>query len=83
MQVEWEFWTNSNDECGVLCEKQRKFIKVCPIRPKPWRHRSKYTWQACHSMPYFVAFRQADGACNSTDYLAAAYTIVAGWFDQN
>jgi hypothetical protein len=28
MQVEWEFWTNSNDECGVLCNKQRKFIKV-------------------------------------------------------
>jgi len=28
VQVEWEFWTNSNDECGVLCDKQRKFIKV-------------------------------------------------------
>lgn len=26
--MEWEFWTNSNDECGVLCDKQRKFIKV-------------------------------------------------------
>jgi hypothetical protein len=30
VQVEWEFWTNSNDECGVLCDKQRKFIKVRP-----------------------------------------------------
>jgi hypothetical protein len=27
-QVQWEFWTNSNDECGVLCDKQRKFIRV-------------------------------------------------------
>ena len=27
-QVSWEFWTNSNDECGLLCDKQKKFIKV-------------------------------------------------------
>lgn len=25
--VEWEFWTNSNDMCGVLCDKQRQFVK--------------------------------------------------------
>ena len=28
MQVEWEFWTNSNDMCGAVCDVQREFIKV-------------------------------------------------------
>jgi hypothetical protein len=27
-QVTWEFWTNSNDECGPLCDKQKKFVRV-------------------------------------------------------
>ena len=27
-QVEWEFWTNSNDMCGAVCDVQREFIKV-------------------------------------------------------
>lgn len=26
MQVEWEFWSNSNDECGYKCDRQRKFV---------------------------------------------------------
>ena len=24
--VSWEFWTNSNDECGLKCDKQKAFI---------------------------------------------------------
>ncbi|GAB4818464.1 hypothetical protein N2152v2_005510 [Parachlorella kessleri] len=27
-QVSWEFWTNSNDECGPVCEVQREFVKA-------------------------------------------------------
>lgn len=27
-QVEWEFWTNSNDQCGPVCDVQRDFIKA-------------------------------------------------------
>ncbi|KAJ7969394.1 Vacuolar-sorting receptor-like protein [Quillaja saponaria] len=26
-RVEYEFWTNSNDECGVRCEEQMNFVK--------------------------------------------------------
>ncbi len=26
-KVAWEFWTNSNDECGAACDAQRSFIK--------------------------------------------------------
>ncbi|KAI3677776.1 hypothetical protein L6452_37046 [Arctium lappa] len=26
-RVEYEFWTNSNDECGSKCESQRDFVK--------------------------------------------------------
>ncbi|GBF87811.1 vacuolar-sorting receptor-like protein [Raphidocelis subcapitata] len=26
-KVTWEFWTNSNDECGRVCDEQREFIK--------------------------------------------------------
>lgn len=26
--VEWEFWTNSNDQCGAVCDVQKEFIKV-------------------------------------------------------
>jgi len=26
-KVEWEWWTNSNDECGLVCDQQRRFIK--------------------------------------------------------
>lgn len=26
-KVEWEFWTNSNDQCGALCDVQKEFIK--------------------------------------------------------
>lgn len=46
--VEWELWTNSNDECGATCDQQRKFIKVratwvVPAEPGAavacWRHR--------------------------------------------
>lgn len=25
--MEWEFWTNSNDQCGALCDVQKQFIK--------------------------------------------------------
>jgi hypothetical protein len=28
VQVEWEFWTNSNDMCGAVCDVQKEFIKV-------------------------------------------------------
>lgn len=38
-QVEWEFWSNSNDECGYKCDRQRKFISDfaarCPSPPPP------------------------------------------------
>lgn len=26
-QVFWEFWTNSNDQCGPICDVQKQFIK--------------------------------------------------------
>eukprot|EP00887_Chlorella_sp_A99_P001340 scaffold14.g1340.t1 len=26
-QVSWEFWTNSNDQCGPICDVQKEFIK--------------------------------------------------------
>ncbi|KAL4443975.1 hypothetical protein ABPG75_011712 [Micractinium tetrahymenae] len=26
-QVFWEFWTNSNDQCGPVCDVQKQFIK--------------------------------------------------------
>jgi hypothetical protein len=26
-KVAWQFWTNSNDECGRVCDEQRDFIK--------------------------------------------------------
>jgi hypothetical protein len=26
-QVQWEFWTNSNDQCGPVCDVQKEFIK--------------------------------------------------------
>lgn len=29
-KVEWEFWTNSNDQCGAVCDVQKEFIKVLP-----------------------------------------------------
>lgn len=29
-KVEWEFWTNSNDQCGAVCDVQKEFIKVPP-----------------------------------------------------
>lgn len=27
-KVAWEFWTNSNDQCGAVCDVQKEFIKV-------------------------------------------------------
>ena len=27
-KVSWEFWSNSNDQCGPLCDVQKEFIKV-------------------------------------------------------
>ena len=33
VQVEWEFWTNSNDMCGAVCDVQREFIKVGRVLP--------------------------------------------------
>ncbi|XP_065628746.1 vacuolar-sorting receptor 6-like [Quercus suber] len=29
-RVEYEFWTNSNDECGVRCDEQMNFVKITP-----------------------------------------------------
>ena len=26
-RVEWEFWTNSGDECGAKCDSQKAFIR--------------------------------------------------------
>lgn len=26
--VDWEFWTNSNDMCGAVCDVQQEFIRV-------------------------------------------------------
>ena len=25
--VEWEFWSNSNDQCGAVCDVQKEFVK--------------------------------------------------------
>ena len=25
--MSWEFWTNSNDQCGPVCDVQKEFIK--------------------------------------------------------
>ena len=33
--VEWEFWTNSNDQCGAVCDVQKEFIKVCLGQSRP------------------------------------------------
>lgn len=37
-QVELEWWTNSNDECGTLCDDQTRFIKVRAQRVAIWCH---------------------------------------------
>ncbi len=34
-RVAWELWTNSNDECGSLCNQQLAFIKVRTISLPP------------------------------------------------
>ncbi len=26
--VEWEFWTNSNDQCGPTCDVQAEFVRA-------------------------------------------------------
>lgn len=31
LQVDWEFWTNSNDQCGTTCDTQQAFIRVTAI----------------------------------------------------
>ena len=35
-QVSWEFWTNSNDDCGFSCREQLKFIAVGGGRGVGW-----------------------------------------------
>ncbi|KAL2553446.1 putative vacuolar-sorting receptor 1 [Forsythia ovata] len=32
--VEYEFWTNSNDECGPKCESQIEFVKISKEQPR-------------------------------------------------
>ena len=34
-QVNWEFWTNSNDQCGAICNAQKEFIKARPACTMP------------------------------------------------
>ena len=29
-KVTWEFWSNSNDMCGPVCDVQKEFIKAGP-----------------------------------------------------
>ena len=42
-RVRWELWSNSNDECGVKCDLQRKFIADFAARtpPRPLRRRRR------------------------------------------
>ena len=33
--VAWEFWTNSNDECGVKCDNQKAFMQALAPEVSP------------------------------------------------
>ena len=46
-QVNWEFWTNSNDQCGAICNAQKEFIKArlaCNM-PKCMQHDMCIVWR--------------------------------------
>jgi hypothetical protein len=48
LQVSWEFWTNSNDECGLTCDKQKKFVKV---RAAAESSCTCMNWRSCRWSP--------------------------------
>lgn len=43
-QVSWEFWTNSNDQCGPVCDVQKEFIKEFVPVAKVRRRGSASGW---------------------------------------
>jgi hypothetical protein len=47
-QVSMEFWTNSNDECGAVCDAQRRFIKAfkAPAKALQVKVRAAGRWGA-------------------------------------
>lgn len=48
-KVEWEFWSNSNDECGYKCERQRSFIASFADKAE-YLERGGYT----HFTPHYI-----------------------------
>lgn len=48
-QVNWEFWTNSNDACGSSCEAQKQFIKE--FRPVA---KELYTQDVATFQPHYL-----------------------------
>ena len=43
-KVSWEFWSNSNDQCGPLCDVQKEFIKVSWAADLVGRHCCRRSW---------------------------------------
>ena len=62
--MEWEFWTNSNDQCGAVCDVQKEFIKEFVPAAKAlegnWtRFTPHYIVWVCPAQPGGTARRRA------------------------
>ncbi|KXZ50058.1 hypothetical protein GPECTOR_18g38 [Gonium pectorale] len=62
--VNWEFWTNSNDECGFSCREQLDFIKGMKDRAQSLETagRAKFT-------PHYLLWNCPEAFLNTTECL--------------
>ena len=56
-QVNWEFWSNSNDMCGPVCDVQKEFIKASPLSLMETHH-------AAHCISAFAMFQSTCMMCD-------------------
>ena len=66
-RVEWELWTNSNDQCGVKCDQQAQFIKDMAFTAKSLEQ-DGYTMFQPHYItwycpPEYVELPECKGQC--------------------
>jgi hypothetical protein len=71
-RVSWEFWTNSNDECGLSCDQQRAFVRRFKGAAKALEQRGTVRFEP-HYLIWVCQFGADSPECRSQCIRGGAY----------
>jgi hypothetical protein len=71
-RVQWEFWTNSNDECGLSCDQQQGFVRRFKGAAKALEQQGLATFQP-HYLIWVCQYGADSPECRSQCVRGGAY----------